>query len=66
MCLRKSAMNTFRQSAELLKAMAHPARLQILYALRGQEECAKRQSTCALTKLSGHTPKENYARTGQS
>lgn len=39
-------MNAFRPSAKVLKALAHPARLQILNALRDGEECV-----CHLTAL---------------
>ena len=41
-------MDTFRQSAELLKAIAHPERLRLLIALRDGEECV-----CHLTALLG-------------
>ncbi len=36
----------FRPSTQLLKALAHPARLRLLNALRGNEECV-----CHLTAL---------------
>ncbi len=39
-------MNTYRLPAQLLKALAHPARLRILNALRDDEECV-----CHLTAL---------------
>jgi ArsR family transcriptional regulator len=39
-------MNQYRQSAQLLRAVAHPARLRLLNALRGGEECV-----CHLTAL---------------
>jgi ArsR family transcriptional regulator len=39
-------MNTYRSQTQLLKALAHPARLGLLNALRGQEECV-----CHLTAL---------------
>jgi DNA-binding transcriptional ArsR family regulator len=39
-------MNQYRQSANLLRAIAHPARLRLLNALRGGEECV-----CHLTAL---------------
>jgi len=40
-------MNTsYRTSARLLKALAHPVRLRLLYALRDDEECV-----CHLTAL---------------
>jgi DNA-binding transcriptional ArsR family regulator len=40
-------MNTsYRTSARLLKALAHPVRLRLLYALRDNEECV-----CHLTAL---------------
>lgn len=39
-------MNPYRQSAQLLRAVAHPVRLRLLYALRGDEECV-----CHLTAL---------------
>ncbi len=39
-------MDRYRLPAEMLKALAHPVRLHILNALRGQEECV-----CHLTAL---------------
>ncbi len=39
-------MDTFRLPANLLKVMAHPARLRLLNALRDDEECV-----CHLTAL---------------
>jgi len=39
-------MNEHDQSAQLLRALAHPARLRLLYALRDGEECV-----CHLTVL---------------
>jgi ArsR family transcriptional regulator len=39
---------TYRPSARILKALAHPARLTILNALRDEEECV-----CHLTALLG-------------
>jgi DNA-binding transcriptional ArsR family regulator len=39
-------MNQHRQSAQLLRAIAHPARLRLLCALRDGEECV-----CHLTTL---------------
>ncbi len=39
-------MNSYRHSAQLLRAVAHPARLRLLYALRDGEECV-----CHLTTL---------------
>jgi len=39
-------MNSYRLPAKLLKALAHPARMQILNALRQDEECV-----CHLTAL---------------
>ena len=39
-------MNEHGQSAHLLRALAHPARLRLLYALRNGEECV-----CHLTTL---------------
>jgi DNA-binding transcriptional ArsR family regulator len=39
-------MNEHGQSAQLLRALAHPARLRLLYALRDGEECV-----CHLTTL---------------
>lgn len=39
-------MNTFRQTSQVLKVLGHPARLQILNALREGEECV-----CHLTAL---------------
>jgi len=39
-------MNEHDQSAQLLRALAHPARLRLLYALRDGEECV-----CHLTTL---------------
>lgn len=39
-------MNTYQTQTRLLKALAHPARLLLLNALRGQEECV-----CHLTAL---------------
>jgi DNA-binding transcriptional ArsR family regulator len=41
-------MNTYQTQTQLLKAMAHPARLYLLSALRQQEECV-----CHLTALLG-------------
>ena len=41
-------MDAFEQSAELLKAIAHPERLRLLAALREGEECV-----CHLTALLG-------------
>ncbi len=41
-------MDVFEQSAELLKAIAHPERLRLLAALRDREECV-----CHLTALLG-------------
>ncbi len=41
-------MDQYQQSAELLKAIAHPERLRILVALREGEECV-----CHLTVLLG-------------
>ena len=41
-------MDIFEQSAELLKAIAHPERLRLLAALRDGEECV-----CHLTALLG-------------
>jgi len=41
-------MDTFRLTTKVLKAMAHPVRLQILNALRQDEECV-----CHLTALLG-------------
>ncbi len=38
--------NSFRPSTQLLKALAHPARLRLLNALRDNEECV-----CHLTAL---------------
>jgi DNA-binding transcriptional ArsR family regulator len=38
--------NSFRPSTQLLKALAHPARLRLLNALRENEECV-----CHLTAL---------------
>ncbi len=39
-------MDTYRRPANLLKVMAHPARLRLLNALRDDEECV-----CHLTAL---------------
>jgi DNA-binding transcriptional ArsR family regulator len=39
-------MDTYRLPTQFLKALAHPARLRILNALRGDEECV-----CHLTAL---------------
>lgn len=39
-------MTTYREAAEVLKAIAHPIRLRILNALRNDEECV-----CHLTAL---------------
>ncbi len=41
-------MDAYQQSAELLKAIAHPERLRLLAALRDGEECV-----CHLTTLLG-------------
>lgn len=41
-------MDSYSQSAELLKAIAHPERLRLLMALRDGEECV-----CHLTALLG-------------
>ncbi len=41
-------MDRYQQSAELLKAIAHPERLRLLVALRDGEECV-----CHLTALLG-------------
>ncbi len=41
-------MDAYQQSAELLKAIAHPERLRLLVALREGEECV-----CHLTALLG-------------
>ncbi len=41
-------MDQYQQSAELLKAIAHPERLRLLVALRDGEECV-----CHLTALLG-------------
>ena len=39
-------MNDYRQPSQVLRAIAHPARLRLLYALRDGEECV-----CHLTAL---------------
>jgi DNA-binding transcriptional ArsR family regulator len=41
-------MNPYLPSAKILKALAHPARLRLLYSLRDGEECV-----CHLTALLG-------------
>jgi DNA-binding transcriptional ArsR family regulator len=47
-CLVGHAMDSYHQSAELLKAIAHPERLRLLIALREGEQCV-----CHLTALLG-------------
>jgi DNA-binding transcriptional ArsR family regulator len=39
-------MNALQSQARMLKVLAHPTRLRLLYALRGSEECV-----CHLTTL---------------
>jgi len=41
-------MNAYREQSQILKALAHPVRLQILDALREESECV-----CHLTTLLG-------------